>query len=73
MTRLTSSGVARNREEKMPSITPMSWISARSLRVPTPISHTATTMSAMIGSAAITEVEMERMTVWLTARFASSP
>ena len=56
----------------MPSITPMSWMSARSRNVPTPSIHTATTMSATIGNAEITEVEMERTTVWLTARFASS-
>jgi hypothetical protein len=40
--------------------------------VPTPSSHTAMIISAMIGSAEMTLVLIERMKVWLTARLACS-
>ena len=70
---LTRKGVARKIEETVPQITPMSWINARSLRVPTPMSHTATIMSARMGSTEITVVEIDRITVWLMARLACSP
>ena len=53
-------------------MTPTSCTSARSIRVPTPSSHTAMTISAMIGSTEITLVLIERMKVWLTARLACS-
>ncbi|PQM47332.1 hypothetical protein C1Y40_02484 [Mycobacterium talmoniae] len=51
---------------------PISCTSARSFRVPTPSSHTATTISASTGSTEIRLVLIERMNVWLTARLACS-
>ena len=37
------------------------------------MSHTATIMSARMGSTEITVVEIDRITVWLMARLACSP
>ena len=52
---------------------PTSCTSARSLSVPTPSSHTATTISAITGSdAEIRVVLIDRMRVWLIARLACS-
>ena len=51
---------------------PTSCTSARSFSVPTPSSHTATTISASIGSTEIRLVLIERMNVWLIARLACS-
>ncbi len=51
---------------------PTSCTSARSFSVPTPSSHTATTISARIGSTEIRLVLIERMNVWLMARLACS-
>ena len=51
---------------------PTSCTSARSLRVPTPNSHTATTISASTGMSEMRLVLIERMKVWLMARFACS-
>jgi hypothetical protein len=42
------------------------------LSVPTPNSHTATTISASTGSVEIRLVLIERMNVWFTARLACS-
>ena len=53
-------------------MTPTSWTSARSIRVPTPSSQTAMTISARIGSTEIRLVLIDRMKVWLIARLACS-
>ena len=37
-----------------------------------PMSHTAMKNRAMIGRAEMTDVEIERITVWFTAKLASS-
>jgi hypothetical protein len=54
-------------------MTPASCTSARSLSVPTPISHTAMTSRAAMGMTENRDVFSERMIVWLTARFTCSP
>ena len=51
---------------------PTSCTSARSFSVPTPSSHTATTISATIGNTPIRVVLIDRMNVWLIARLACS-
>ena len=51
---------------------PTSCTSARSFSVPTPSSHTATTISETTGSTEIRLVLIDRMKVWLIARLACS-
>ncbi|CKT21193.1 Uncharacterised protein [Mycobacterium tuberculosis] len=51
---------------------PISCTSARSLRVPTPSSQTATSISANTGNTPIRLVLIDRMNVWLIARLACS-
>jgi hypothetical protein len=68
----TSSGVARNSEDITPVSMPVSCTSARSCRVPEPSRMYPTTSRPITGSRAITEVLIERIRVWLSARFAVS-
>ena len=70
--RSTTMGVARNSEEYAPEARPTNRISARSLIVPTPSSPAPTNSSPATGSSAISEVLIERISVWFTARFAAS-
>ena len=51
---------------------PINCTRARSFRVPTPRIQTATTMSATTGITEMRLVLIERMKVWLIARFACS-
>ena len=51
---------------------PTNWTSARSLRVPTPSTHTATTISDSTGMIEMRLVLIDRMKVWLMARLACS-
>jgi hypothetical protein len=66
-------GVASTIEEYAPAARPTNSTRARSLRVPTPSRPAPTNSSPATGSSAITEVLMERISVWLTARLAASP
>ena len=70
--RSTTIGVARNSEEYAPEASPTNRISARSLIVPTPRMPAPTNSSPATGSSAISEVLIERIRVWFTARFAAS-
>ena len=65
-------GVARKIEEYAPAARPTNSTSARSLIVPTPSSPAPTNSSPATGSSAISEVLIERISVWLTARLAAS-
>ena len=66
-------GVARTIDEYAPAASPTNSTSARSLSVPTPSSPAPTNSSPATGSSAMTVVLIDRMRVWLTARFAASP
>ena len=64
--------MARKIEDSVPAIMPMNKVSAMSRRVPAPRMKAPTTSSEATGSTPTTEVLIERMKVWLTARLASS-
>ena len=59
-------------EEYAPAASPTNSTSARSFNVPTPSRPAPTNSSPATGSSAMSEVLMERIRVWLTARLAAS-
>ena len=59
-------------DEYVPAAMPTNRASARSFSGPVPSTRTPTISSAATGSSAVTEVLIERTSVWLTARFARS-
>jgi hypothetical protein len=69
----TSSGVASSSDEIAPARIPTIWTSARSASVPTPSTPTPTIIRPMTGSTAMSEVLIDRISVWLSARLAASP
>ena len=64
--------MARKIEDRVPAIIPMNSVRAMSRSVPAPRMKAPTNSSEATGSTPTTEVLIERMKVWLTARFASS-
>jgi hypothetical protein len=65
-------GVASRIDDAAPARMPTICTSARSASVPTPSSPTPTTIRPSTGSTAISEVLIERISVWFSARFAAS-
>src|SRR5690606_4987923 len=68
-----SSGVARNRDDRKLTVMPTNSTRPRSFSVPAPSSPAPMNSSPPTGSSATTEVLMERIMTWLTARLAASP
>ena len=65
-------GVARNSEEYAPDARPTKRINARSSMVPTPRMPAPTKSNPATGNSEMSDVLIERISVWFTARFAAS-
>ena len=64
--------MASSSDDSAPARMPTICTRARSASVPTPSRPTPTTISPTTGSTAISEVLIERISVWFSARFAAS-
>ncbi len=64
--------MASSSDDAAPATMPTICTSARSARVPTPSRPTPITISPITGSTAMSEVLIERISVWLSARLAAS-
>ena len=67
-----STGVATKIEEYVPTAVPMNSTSARSFKAPAPSRKAPTNRIDATGNSATMLVLIDRMMVWLSARFANS-